>query len=128
MHQQTPRKAGGASSAGADPATTQPSTAAATSPAEKLHGTWVSVEPVDVAAGGAKVKVTFKEDGPVKIVAWSTLPFVGQVRETSGPYEVHGNTIESEAIHGGTSVKYWFDGDHLVIQYSDAKNVKFRRQ
>lgn len=94
--------------------------------AEKLYGTWVSVEPVDVAAGGAEVKVTSKEDGPVKIVAWSTLPFVGEVRETSGRYEVHGNEIRSEAIHGGTSVTYRFEGENLMARYSDGTTIEFR--
>lgn len=96
--------------------------------AEKLHGTWVSVNPVDVSFGAAEIKLTFKDEGPVRILAFSTLPLVGKVRETSGPYEVNENTITSEAIRNGTSVKYHFEGDQLVIEYKDGKTVRFRRQ
>lgn len=96
--------------------------------AEKLHGTWVSVNPVGVSFGAAEIKLTFKDEGPVRIMAFSTLPLVGKVRETSGPYEVNENTITSEAIRNGTSVQYHFEGEQLVIEYKDGKTVRFRRQ
>lgn len=83
---------------------------------------------VSTPAGDADVKLTFREEGPVKIVAWSELPLIGKVGETKGPYEVHGNTISSEAIDGGTSVNYWFDQNQLVIEYKDGKTVRFKRQ
>src|SRR5687767_1432087 len=87
---------------------TRPATQAATRPAapdpsEKLYGTWVA-DDVDAKMGQVKIRLVFKEDGPVRIAAWSDIPFVGQVRDRTAPYEVHGNTISSEAIRGGTTV------------------------
>jgi hypothetical protein len=103
-------------------------TASATQPQhERLYGTWVAND-VDTKLGDVKVQVTFKEQGPVKILAWSDLPLVGQVRDKQAPYEVHGNTISSDALRGGTSVKYHFDGDDLIIQYNDGKTVRFNRK
>jgi hypothetical protein len=95
-------------------------------PPEKLYGTWVAND-IDAKLGEVKIKLVFKQEGPVKILAWSDLPFVGQVRDKSAPYEATSDTISSDAIRGGTSVKYWFAGDQLVIQYGDGKTVKFRR-
>ena len=113
---------------GKDP-TTSPSQGQTDKPEshEKLYGTWLS-KGVSTPAGDVDIRVTFREEGPVKVVAWSELPFVGKVRETKGPYEIHGNTITSQAIRGGTSVKYWFDQGQLVIQYDDGKTVRFTRQ
>ena len=64
----------------------------------------------------------------MKLAAWSDIPFVGQVRDRTAPYEVHGNVISSEAIRGGTTVEYWFDEDDLIIKYREGKTVRFRRQ
>lgn len=118
------------------PATTRPAAAAppATAhtpakpdgPPDALVGTWVA-EDVDAKIGQVKINLTFREEGRVKIIAWSELPLVGKVREKKAPYEVHGDTISSDAIRGGTTVKYWFDGDQLVIEYKDGKTVRFRR-
>ena len=124
-----PSGAAVATSSGA-PAT-RPGTRPATDPAqqdpeERLFGTWVA-EDVDVKMGQVKIRLVFKKEGPVKIAAWSDMPFVGKVRDKTAPYEVHGNTISSEAIRGGTTVKYRFDGDDLVIEYKDGKTVRFRR-
>lgn len=124
-----PSGAAGAPSTGA-PAT-RPGTRAGTNPAqhdleERLYGTWVA-EDVDVSMGQVKIRLVFKKEGPVKIAAWSDMPFVGKVRDKTAPYEVSGNTISSEAIRGGTTVKYRFDGDDLVIEYEDGKTVRFRR-
>jgi hypothetical protein len=44
-------------------------------------------------------------------MAWSDLPFAGKVRDKKAPYTINGDTIHSDAIRGGTTVKYWFDGD-----------------
>ncbi len=55
------------------------------------------------------------------------MPFVGKVKETKGPYEIQGDKITSKAIRGGTSVKYRFDGEALVVTYSDGKTVRFNR-
>ena len=89
-------------------------------------GTWVA-EDVDSKVGEVKIRLVFREEGPVKIVAWSELPLVGKVRDKKAPYEVHGNKITSQAIRGGTTVKYWFDGGQLVIEYEDGKTVRFHR-
>lgn len=113
---------GASADGGADPAT------AAAGPPERLFGTWVAHD-VATSAGPVKVQVTFRQEGPVRIIAWSELPLIGQVRETKGPYEVNGHTITSEAIRGGTSVQYWFQDDgQLVIKYADGKTVAFHRQ
>ncbi len=95
--------------------------------AEKLYGTWIA-EDVDVKMGEVKIKLTFREEGPMKLAAWSDIPFVGQVRDKKAPFEVHGDVISSSAIRGGISVKYWFDGEQLVIRYKEGKTVHFTRQ
>lgn len=92
---------------------------------QRLHGAWVAHD-VDTKLGDVKIKLVFHDEGPVKILAWSDLPLVGQVRNKSAPYAVHDHTISSEALRGGTSVKYWFDDQgHLIIQYNDGKTVQF---
>lgn len=96
-------------------------------PPERLYGTWKSIGSVDSDIGPVEVQVRFREEGPVKIMAWSELPLVGKVRDVSGPYEVEGNTIKSETIRGGTSVQYRFEGGNLVIEYEDGETVRFRR-
>ena len=93
----------------------------------KLNGVWVA-EDVDVKHGSVKIRLTFREEGPMKLAAWSDIPFVGQVRDKTAPYEVNGNVISSEAIRGGTSVEYWFDRDDLIIKYREGKTVRFQRQ
>lgn len=112
-------------SATSAPATTQAT--AQPSQHERLYGTWVAHD-VDTKMGDVKIRLTFKKQGPVSIMAWSDLPFVGQVRDKQAPYDVHGNTISSEAIRGGTSVQYRFDGGDLIIEYKDGKAVRFKRQ
>ena len=109
---------------------TAPATTRATgerSPEERLYGTWVARD-VDTKMGDVMVKLTFREDGPVKLAAWSDIPFVGQVRDKTAGYEVRGNVISSEAIRGGTSVEYSFHGDDLIIRYKEGKTVRFKRQ
>ena len=95
---------------------------------DKLFGTWVSIGTVDAPVGRANIRVTFNEEGPARVVAWSTLPLVGEVKDTKGPYRVEGNKIISDAIQGGSTVQYRFEGDNLVIQYEDGKTLKFKRQ
>jgi hypothetical protein len=124
--------------ASSQPAKAQPTSQAATrisasrdaataEPSERLYGTWVA-DDVDTALGQVKVRLTFRKDGPVRIMAWSDLPFAGKVRDKKAPYTINGDTIHSDAIRGGTTVKYWFDGDKLAIQYADGKTVRFTRQ
>jgi len=93
---------------------------------EKLMGTWIA-EDVDAKLGEVKIKLTFREEGLMKLAAWSDIPFAGQVRDKTAPYEVHGDVISSDAIRGGTSVTYWFEGDQLVIRYKEGKTVAFHR-
>ena len=117
-------------------AVTRPATSAATTrPAAtqdasgdraKLYGTWVARD-VDASMGDVKIRLTFHKKGPVQILAWSELPLVGQVRNKEADYEVQGNTISSDALRGGTSVNYRFDGDDLIIEYKDGKSVRFTR-
>ena len=78
--------------------------------------------------GQVTIKLTFKEEGPMKLAAWSDIPFAGQVRDKTAPYEVDGSVISSDAIRGGTSVEYWFEGDDLIIKYKEGKTVRFQRQ
>lgn len=108
-------------------AATEPTGAEETPTHEKLYGTWVARD-VDSKLGEVKVRLTFRREGPVKIVAWSDIPFVGKVRDKTAPYEVHGNTISSGALRGGTSVQFRFDGGDLIIEYKDGKTVRFKRQ
>lgn len=109
-----------------------PSTQPATQPspdgaARRLYGTWVA-QNVDASMGQVDIRLVFREEGSVKILAWSDLPFVGQVRNKTAPFEIRDHTIHSEAIRGGTSVQYWFTNQgQLVIQYADGKTVTFRR-
>ena len=122
-------------SATATTATAEPSTSPATARSadekkaleQKLFGVWVA-EDVDTKMGQVKIKLTFKEEGPMKLAAWSDIPFVGQVRDKTAPYEVDGSVISSDAIRGGTSVEYWCEGDDLVIKYKEGKTIRFRRQ
>lgn len=99
----------------------------ARSPEERLYGTWFAKD-VDAKMGEVDIKLTFREEGPMKLAAWSDIPFAGQVRDETGSFEVQGNVISSTAIRGGTSVTYSFDGDDLIIQYKEGKTVRFKRQ
>ena len=94
---------------------------------DRLYGTWVA-ENVNTDSGDVRIRLTFREDGPVKIAAWSELPLIGQVRDKTAPFEVHGNTITSDAIRGGTTVHYRFDQGDLIIEDEDGKTVRFTRQ
>ena len=94
---------------------------------DRLYGTWVARD-VDTTMGEVKVRLTFREEGPMKLAAWSDLPFVGQVRDKTAPYEVRGSVISSDAIRGGTSVEYSFEGDDLIIKYKEGKSIRFTRQ
>jgi Cu/Ag efflux protein CusF len=96
-------------------------------PPEILYGTWVAKD-VDAKAGEVTIKLSFREDGGLKLVAWSELIFAGKVKETKGPYKVRGDTISSKAIRGGTKAEFWFEGEQLVLQFEDVKIVTFRRE
>lgn len=93
----------------------------------RLYGRWVARD-VDASMGEVKVQLTFRRDGPVRILAWSDLPLVGKVRDKRAAYEIKGNTLQSDALRGGTSVDYRFDGGDLIIEYKEGKSVRFKRQ
>lgn len=126
-----PSAAAAPRSATSPPATVAPATTSTAAKAqaleEKLMGTWVAKD-VDAKIGQVKIKLTFRKDGPMKLAAWSDIPFVGQVRDKTAPYEVHGDVISSDAIRGGTSVTYWFEGEQLLIRYKEGKTVRFDRE
>ena len=94
---------------------------------DRLYGTWLARD-VDTKMGEVKIKLTFRKDGPIKLAAWSDIPFVGQVRDKTAPYDVQGNVISSDAIRGGTSVEYSFAGADLIIKYKEGKTVRFKRR
>jgi len=96
-------------------------------PPEKLYGTWVAKD-VEAKVGEVTIKLSFREEGGMKLVAWSELFFVGKVKEMKGPYKVRGDTISSKAIRGGTKAKFWFEGEQLVLQFEDGKIVRFHRE
>jgi hypothetical protein len=93
----------------------------------RLYGTWLARD-VDTKMGEVNIELTFREEGPMKPAAWSDIPIVGQVRDKTAPYDVQGNVISSDAIRGGTSVEYSFDGDGLIIRYREGKTVRFKRR
>jgi len=95
--------------------------------AEKLYGTWIAND-VDVTMGEVKIKLTFRKEGAMTILAWSDIPFAGKVKDLKEPYEIHGDTIRSKAIRGGTKAKYSFEGKQLLLQFEDGKVVRFRRE
>jgi len=108
------------------PATT-PLVQDALSPEQQLLGIWVAND-VDAKIGEVKIKLTFLEYDGMKLAAWSDIPFVGQVRDKKGSYEVQGNIVSSEAIRGGTSVEFWFEDEDLIIKYKDGKTVRFHKE
>lgn len=99
----------------------------ALSPEQQLLGIWVAND-VDAKIGEVKIKLTFLEYDGMKLAAWSDIPFVGQVRDKKGSYEVQGNIVSSEAIRGGTSVEFWFEDEDLIIKYKDGKTVRFHKE
>lgn len=97
-------------------------------PAEphRLNGSWVA-EDVDVKIGEVTIALTFPDEGPMNIVAWSEIPFVGEVKNLTVPYVVQGDTISSKAIRGGTKARYGFEGEQLVLQFENGTTIRFHR-
>lgn len=93
---------------------------------EQLYGTWVA-QNVDSKIGQVKIELTFKKEGPVHLLAWSELPLVGQVRNKTAPYEVTNGKLHSDALRGGTTVDYWFEGGNLMIKYKEGQVVRFTK-
>jgi hypothetical protein len=83
---------------------------------------------VDAKTGEVKIRLTFRQDKKVNFMAWSDIPFVGQVRDLKGPFSLHGDTISSEAIRDGKEAKFSFVGDQLVLRFKSGKVVRFDRE
>ena len=97
-------------------------------PAEphRLNGSWVA-EDLDAKIGEVTITLTFPDEGPMNIVAWSEIPFVGEVKNLTAPYVVQGDTISSKAIRGGTKARYGFEGEQLVLQFENGTTIRFHR-
>lgn len=95
---------------------------------DRLFGKWVAKD-VDVPQlGSAEIHFTLKRSDQVHIAAWSDIPFVGQVRNKEAPFHTEDGKLVSDAIRGGTKVKYHFTPeDNLVIQYQDGKRITFHK-
>ena len=91
---------------------------------EKIYGNWVAKD-VDAKLGEVTIRLSFREEGGMTLVAWSELIFAGKVKETKGPYKVSGDTISSKAIRGGTKAKFMFEDEKLVLEFEDGKIVRF---
>jgi len=96
-------------------------------PPEQLYGTWTAND-VDAKLGEVKIRLTFRREKKVSAMAWSDIPFVGQVRDLKGPFSVHGDTISSEAIRDGKTAKFSFESDQLVLRFQSGKVVRFDRE
>ena len=96
-------------------------------PADRLYGSWIAND-VDTDMGEVTIKVVFRREGAVRVLAWSDIPFVGQVKDLKAPYEVHDDTISSQAIRGGTEARYSFEGERLVLRFEGGKVVRFDRE
>ena len=94
----------------------------------RLYGTW-EAESVEVPQPGeVRIRLTFKKEGPAELLAWSDIPFVGQVRDKSAPFTVKNGQISSSALRGGTTVDYRFSDDgKLLIEWKDGKTVTFHK-
>ena len=93
--------------------------------AEKLYGTWIAND-VGARMGEVKIKLTFRKEVPMTILAWSAIPFAGKVKKLDAPYEVYGETILSKAIRGGTTSRYSFEGEHLDEEVQAMPHVMTR--
>ncbi|KRP35463.1 MAG: hypothetical protein ABS34_10960 [Opitutaceae bacterium BACL24 MAG-120322-bin51] len=96
-------------------------------PPERLYGTWTAKD-VDADMGEVEIRLTFRREQQVTLMAWSDVPFVGQVRYLEGAYLVDGNTISSEAIREGKEAKFCFERKQLVLRFKSRKVVRFDRE
>ena len=83
---------------------------------------------VDAKMGEVKIRLTFRREKKATLLAWSDIPFVGQVRDLKGSFSVHGDTISSEAIRDGKKAKFSFESDQLVLRFKSGKVVRFDRE
>ncbi len=93
----------------------------------RLYGTWTA-KGVDAKMGEVRIRLTFRREGKASLLAWSDIPFVGQVRDLEGPFTVQGDTISSVAIHDGRKAKFSFEIDQLVLRFKSGKVVRFNRE
>lgn len=93
---------------------------------QRLYGSWVA-EDVDAKIGEVTITLTFPDEGPMNIVAWSEIPFVGEVKNLTAPYVVQGDTISSKAIRGGAKARYGFEGEQLLLQFENGTTIRFHR-
>ncbi|WP_020676197.1 hypothetical protein [Geopsychrobacter electrodiphilus] len=96
-------------------------------PPEQLYGTWTAKD-VDAKMGEVKIRLTFRREKKVSVLAWSDIPFVGQVRNLQGPYSVDGDKIKSKAIRDGKKATFSFESDQLVLRFKSGKVVRFDRE
>lgn len=96
-------------------------------PPERLYGTWTAKD-VDAKMGEVKIRLTFRRENRVTLLAWSDIPSFGQVRDLKGAFSVHGDTISSEAIRDGKEAKFFFENDQLVLRFKNDNVVRFDRE
>jgi hypothetical protein len=97
------------------------------STAERLYGTWIAKD-VDTKLGEVKIRLTFLRRKKAALMAWSDIPFVGQVRDLKGAFSVVGDTISSEAIRDGKKADFSFENDQLVLRFKSGRVVRFDRE
>lgn len=95
-------------------------------PPKRLVGTWRS-SVVMTEVGPVQNTVTFSPNWTVFIITRSTLPLVGVVQNTSGPFRIEGDRIMSNSIRGGLHVRYWFEDEQLMVELEDGEVVRFRQ-
>jgi hypothetical protein len=96
-------------------------------PPERLYGTWTAKD-VDAKMGEIRIRLTFRQEEKASLLAWSDIPFVGQVRDLEGPFSVYGDTIRSAAIRDGKEATFSFESDQLVLRFKSGKVVHFDRE
>lgn len=96
-------------------------------PPEKLYGTWIA-KGVDAKLGQVKIRLIFRREKKATLMAWSDIPFVGQVRDLKGSFSVHGDTIRSEALRDGKKAKFSFKKKQLVLRFISGRVMRFDRE
>lgn len=96
-------------------------------PPEQLYGTWTAKD-VDAKMGEVEIQLTFYREQKATLLAWSDIPFVGQVRNLKGAFSVDGNTVSSVAIRDGKKAKFSFEHDQLVLRFKSGKVVRFDKK
>ncbi len=96
-------------------------------PPDQLYGIWIAKD-VDAKMGEVKIRLTFFREKEASLLAWSDIPFVGQVRDLKGAFVVYGNTISSEAIRDGKEAIFSFEYKQLVLRFKSGKVMRFDRE